>query len=434
MAYSSTTMRLDSVQPSIRAAASTGAATRFETLDSWRGICALIVAMMHFPAAGILAESPVVRGGYLFVDYFFVLSGAVIAHGYGHKIADDASYLRFIVLRLGRVYPLHLAVLALFVAFELLRLAVPALAGDGPQPFTEGNSVWGLLSSLFLLNGVGFADQLVWNGPSWSISSELWTYLFFGAVLVFLRDRMWIALTAAVIVIPVILLRASPTEFMDTTYAHGFLRCVYGFSLGVLVYMLFRRHAAPADNTPSTTRQWTLIEAATVAIVATFVASAADNAWSFAAPFVFGAALLVFMHERGLISRLLRNRPFLWLGSLSYGIYMLHIFVQARMINAASLGEKLTGLDIVGPFELAGQAFYGFGVSGPLLGMAAMLVMIVATVIAAWIGHTLVEKPFQAMTRRVFDGRVARSANATRRYANVASRSPGQRIGAAVPA
>lgn len=41
------------------------------TLNSWRGICALLVAMMHFPASGFLAESPVVRGGYLFVDLFF---------------------------------------------------------------------------------------------------------------------------------------------------------------------------------------------------------------------------------------------------------------------------------------------------------------------------------------------------------------------------
>lgn len=160
MAQNGTEIRQASAQP--RAA---GAKVRFEVLDSWRGICAILVAMMHFPAVGWLADNAVVRGGYLFVDYFFVLSGAVIAHGYGAKIADRESYNRFMMLRLGRVYPLHVAVLLLFIAFETLRLVAPALHGDGAPPFSDGNGLSGIISSLFLLNGTGQETQLVWNGP-----------------------------------------------------------------------------------------------------------------------------------------------------------------------------------------------------------------------------------------------------------------------------
>lgn len=401
---------------------------RFETLDSWRGICAILVAMMHFPVSGWLAETSIVRGGYLFVDYFFVLSGAVIAHGYGDRIADGAGYLRFIALRLGRIYPLHVAVLLLFVAFEALRLAVPALHGDGAAPFTEGNTVDTLLSSLLMLNGVGVEKQLVWNGPSWSISSEFWTYVLFGGVVLALRKRVWLALAAAVVVCPILLALGSTTHFMDTTYDFGLVRCIYGFSLGALLYAFFRRGAMrPSGAAGQSAVLWTCLELGTVIMVGVFVSLAARNAWSFAAPFVFGAALLVFMHERGAVSRLLRMRFFLWLGTLSYGIYMFHIFVQSRMINAGTLFGKLTGVELIRPFDLAGQHFYGFGVESPAFALAIMLAMLGAVVAAAWLGRVLVEMPFMRMTKRWVDARSAQRIVYRRRYAAIV---PGGTAGA----
>ena len=113
------------------------AAERFENLDAIRGICALFVALFHFPANGLLASNALVRNAYLFVDYFFVLSGFVIAFSYGDRLcAGEISLGRFIGLRLGRIYPLHLAVLAVFVLLQLL-LLVPGLAGLSDRaPFT----------------------------------------------------------------------------------------------------------------------------------------------------------------------------------------------------------------------------------------------------------------------------------------------------------
>ena len=48
------------------------------------------------------------RNGGLFVDFFFVLSGFVIAATYGDRLAQGFSLLRYAVLRLGRVWPLHI--------------------------------------------------------------------------------------------------------------------------------------------------------------------------------------------------------------------------------------------------------------------------------------------------------------------------------------
>ena len=59
--------------------AGTIAGERFQVLDSWRGICALLVALFHFPTASAISQSRFIASSYLFVDFFFVLSGFVIA-------------------------------------------------------------------------------------------------------------------------------------------------------------------------------------------------------------------------------------------------------------------------------------------------------------------------------------------------------------------
>ncbi|TIT90641.1 MAG: acyltransferase, partial [Mesorhizobium sp.] len=50
--------------------AGTVAGERFLVLDSWRGICALLVALFHFPTTSTISQSAFVGGSYLFVDFF----------------------------------------------------------------------------------------------------------------------------------------------------------------------------------------------------------------------------------------------------------------------------------------------------------------------------------------------------------------------------
>ena len=52
---------------------------RFVALDSWRGVCALLVALFHVPIIGVVRQLTLISNGYLFVDFFFVLWGFVIA-------------------------------------------------------------------------------------------------------------------------------------------------------------------------------------------------------------------------------------------------------------------------------------------------------------------------------------------------------------------
>lgn len=51
---------------------------RFEALDSLRGVCAILVVMFHMPVASHWRDWGFIQHAYLFVDYFFVLSGFVM--------------------------------------------------------------------------------------------------------------------------------------------------------------------------------------------------------------------------------------------------------------------------------------------------------------------------------------------------------------------
>ena len=91
---------------------------RFEVLDSLRGICALLVATFHLNVMSHVFELALLRNGWMFVDFFFVLGGFVIMTAYGGgRVRTAGDGWRFLLRRLGRVWPLHLATLAVLVAF-----------------------------------------------------------------------------------------------------------------------------------------------------------------------------------------------------------------------------------------------------------------------------------------------------------------------------
>jgi peptidoglycan/LPS O-acetylase OafA/YrhL len=98
---------------------------RFAVLDSWRGIAACMVALFHLRVLSHVGDAALVRHASLFVDFFFVLSGFVITGGYAERLAAGFGAWRFALLRFGRLYPLHLAVLAAFVWLGGAPLATP---------------------------------------------------------------------------------------------------------------------------------------------------------------------------------------------------------------------------------------------------------------------------------------------------------------------
>ena len=89
--------------------------------DGLRIIAAGAVVVLHY--SDYFKDQPVGRFMVahtwhfnLFVDLFFVVSGFVIARQYFGQVNEPASIGRFLWRRLARIYPLHLATLAFYMA------------------------------------------------------------------------------------------------------------------------------------------------------------------------------------------------------------------------------------------------------------------------------------------------------------------------------
>jgi peptidoglycan/LPS O-acetylase OafA/YrhL len=309
---------------------------RYKTLDSWRGICALLVVLYHASGSGSIGGSAFIRGAFLFVDFFFVLSGFVMSEAYLSRIGSGEAFRTFLIRRLGRVWPLHAAMLLAFLVLELVKLGLVTRLGVqlSSAPFTGTLDPSGLLPSVLLANAMGLLPSLTWNIPSWSIAAEYWTYVVFGLLVWRVRAQV----TAGALVLAAgaaAALVVWSRHGMDATYDLGIVRCLYGFFVGVLVHRISQ--ASRARRAPI----GTAVELAVAATMVAFVAMAHGGKWAFASPLVFGAVVFAFAWSDGALSRTLQRPAFVKLGLWSYSIYMTHVFLLGVVNMAAKVADRV---------------------------------------------------------------------------------------------
>jgi len=357
---------------------------RFDVLDSWRGIAACLVALYHLRARTYshLTDITLLRNSYLFVDFFFVLSGFVIAANYQQRLIEGFGIWRFALLRFGRLYPLHVTVLGICILGHLA-YSISGLGSLAPfEPPTRSADT--IIANLLLIHSLNVFDFPTWNWPSWSISTEFYTYIVYALAIGVMKDRIWRVLVPVVLLSPLALWIL--VGDMDTTYDYGFIRCVFGFSAGVLVWNLQRT---------GWLRSGTAIELLSVALIIVFVWAAGETALSIGAPFVFAVAVLVFAAEAGAVSGVLRKRPFLALGARSYSIYMVHFVVAWMLVDAAKL-LRLAGVDLFSGIKLGRE---------PWEGDVAFLVYFALVLFVSAITYRMIEVPGRAWFRRLAGSR-----------------------------
>ncbi|MGU3493290.1 acyltransferase family protein [Xanthobacteraceae bacterium A53D] len=376
---------------------------RFESLDAWRGICAVLVVLFHFCFifASPLIDVRLVSNAYLFVDFFFVLSGFVVCHAYRDRLGDTGSWLSFVVRRFGRLWPLHAALLVAFAVFIGVVNLLPH-----PDRFTlhwcEGEySVLGFGVYALLLNAVNL-HGMAWNAPSWSIGAEFYTYLLFGAVCVLTRGRLAVA-SVALAVCAILLLGAMSPTYMNSTADFGLFRCIAGFFTGVMAYRVFEvmRERVP----PLKPAAATVLEIATVFAVYMFVTKAGDGpdavqAVSLAAPLTFAAAVLVFANDGGAVSRLLQARPFAALGRWSYSIYMGHQLVLMMAVFALWSFARWQGISLEATHTIEGYQKTLYDIGGTAMGTIVLAVVMAVIIGLAAFTYAYVEEP----ARKAFNG------------------------------
>ncbi len=339
-------------------------APHLKPLTSLRFFAAAWVVVFHYwPALGVALPAFVAKG-YLGVELFFVLSGFILCHVYLAQTGEGRfHYGKFLWARLARVYPLHLATLLGVGALGLGALAL-GLAVD-PNVL----SLQALPANLLLVHAWGLSPVSGWNHPSWSISAEWFAYLSFPAFAWAawrLRRRPQLALAGAIIFLFALYAgfeAVAGFPLTKATIAWGALRIVPCFAFGCAVYLAWK--AGAADRR-------VVAAGGAIAALAGIIGFAILGVQDAVIVSLFGLLILCLAGlSKGGVP-VLSNPLFVWLGEVSYAIYMVCIPWSLVFLH---LAPKWLGVD---PTHLPVTLWLGF---------------VVTLVPLAGITHHLIERP-----------------------------------------
>ncbi|MCF7531686.1 acyltransferase family protein [Pseudomonas petrae] len=307
-------------------------------LDGFRGICALSVAVYHIHIPQSFGEWAFFRNAHYLVSFFFVLSGFVMVHTYGQRLATTDQFKQFFITRTFRLYPLHVFVLLLAIALEVMKLGAENAGIAFNQPsFTGQRAPQEIIPNLLLLQSwwPGFNPQS-FNFPAWSISVEYYIYMIFAGILL-CTPRFATLIFLMISLMATVCLSLGLAYLMEPA-----LQGLSCFFAGVMTYHLYR----VIHN--KTIPRWlhTALEVVGVCLTVSLLVSNIDHK-QIILTLGFCALMLIFSFEGGVISTLLKARPFEKLGALSYSIYMTHAMVLFAFTLAMILVGKVAGNTIV---------------------------------------------------------------------------------------
>jgi peptidoglycan/LPS O-acetylase OafA/YrhL len=230
-----------------------GATPRYVLLDGLRGLAAMSIVIHHFTAAS--GQRELFASASIAVDFFFCLSGFVIAHAYHRRLLAGMTFVEYASRRLVRLYPMYAVGLV---------LGVVAMALGKMQGLTDMD--WDDIREAAFLNFVYvpylnsnfvqfFEQRLVgtlfpFNNPAWS--------LFFGIVANFIYaavirrssfiPALLMGLSAYALVWAMALFGEAP-GWGARNMLGGFPRVFFAFFAGVVIFQLQGRAAGlPRPN------------------------------------------------------------------------------------------------------------------------------------------------------------------------------------------
>jgi peptidoglycan/LPS O-acetylase OafA/YrhL len=306
-------------------------ASRVTTVDCLRGLAASAVVWFHLTQGNPDPHLPLWlrasgRHGWLGVEVFFVISGFVIPFVLRRANYRLKDYGPFVVRRIVRLDPPYFASILVAVGLAYASAAVPGFRGQPPA-----FSVPQLLSHVAYANGLlGFhAINVVY----WSLSLEFQYYLLIGLAAPLLLSEKRIVRIGALAALSIAAL-ALPNKLI--VFSWFFL-----FELGILTFY-FRGRMVSLSGYLAGVVLMAVGTHVTLGLATALVAVATT-------------LLMAFVE--------LRNRPLLFLGDISYSLYLIHVPVGGRIINGGSrlaLGPAGWVLLTLAAFVVAVLVAYGF--------------------------------------------------------------------------
>jgi peptidoglycan/LPS O-acetylase OafA/YrhL len=220
---------------------------RYELLDCLRGEAAAAVVLYHLSVVRL--EYHVMPQGYLAVDFFFALSGFVLANAYHSALSlGQRTISWFVRKRIVRLYPLAFAGIVLGLAVLVCKwIFFPQKTDSSDQVWLSAAlnilllpTLWGGASSKYML--------FPGNGALWSLFFEFIINVVWALVLVKRTVRGLCVLLFASALLLIWLTYVTGTENLgneSTTFLGGLARVSFGFTAGVLIYRLRGRVQVP---------------------------------------------------------------------------------------------------------------------------------------------------------------------------------------------
>ncbi len=273
--------------------------------------------------------------GHLAVDFFFLLSGFILAYTYTSTHNSLRGGARgFWVARLARIYPVYLLGLA---------LSMWTVLGGRFNPLDVITSI---TAHIFLVHA-WFPTLLDLNQPSWSLSVEAFFYALFPLLLPLFARRslrgvralfLGSLLVFAMLILAMFVASSQPSiaslPGWRTISRYNPLLSLPEFTAGMALGLLFIRRGerTTLSRKPSGLRMDLVAIAVTIGLCAVLIGIyklhiptyLVDTEAPFALPFL-AALVYALAIQRGLIVSLLSRPVMVWLGEISYGIYIVHV-------------------------------------------------------------------------------------------------------------
>jgi len=305
--------------PAVTVAVSSSVRSRhLPALTGLRFFLALWVIVNHLVGKGHVYEpvalmlpgplQAIMRGGYLAVPTFFVLSGFVLARTYACTPWNPVNVWKYLVGRFARVYPVY--VLSLLIVLPFI-----VRAKDQPKG-------WLVAMHLTLMQGWFVGHYTVgWNTPAWTLSCELFFYLMFPLLIVPMKKFGWVRTIGAALLacaMPKVMLAYGVSDLLKPIiHLADFLM---GIAVARAFDLLTERSVAPTGKWLYRTG---LLGTAAIIGYAQFLPRSVSMI-TLLRP--MNAVLLLGLGlGGGWIARVLSTRPIVYLGKASYGMYILHI-------------------------------------------------------------------------------------------------------------
>jgi peptidoglycan/LPS O-acetylase OafA/YrhL len=346
-------------------------------VDGLRAVAVLAVVLYHFDVRRI-------SGGYVGVDVFFVISGFLITGNLLREIQDygRVDFGAFYERRIRRLFP-ALFVTVAATAIGGMWVLSPSVLRDLGQ--SAPASIFGVANIYFWLQS-GYFDSASLQKPllhMWSLGVEEQFYLFWPATLLLLsglgppRRGAAVAVFFVVsLVLCVYVMRGfSGMPFMTDPLAEGSSIAFYLTPFRVFEFIA----GAAVCLFPQPTARWLSETVAGVGLVMigwAIVAFNHDTAFPSYNALVpsSGAAMVIFGGRNSLAGGLLRLKPIVWIGLISYSVYLVH-------------------------WPLV--TFYRFGRAEALSSIDKVLLSVV-TIVIATLMYAFVERPFRSKASRFY--------------------------------